>query len=334
MILQNFNMTFRCLKDLVAFWKKYPPVVPTMYTYNPTDQPHTPAGDESSLDVQYLPACGAGITSQHWYTAGRQPGNAENEPFVAWLTNVASTPNDDVPDLFSISYGDEEHGVTESYAVRCNTEFQSAGVRGITLLAASGDSGAGCSLGAYVPTFPASSPYITGVGGLEGGSAGRHPTGEQVAHFSGGGFSNYFSRPSFQDTAVAAYLKQSSVPSTRLFNKDGAGFPDISAQAVQFDVVTDGFFFPLDGTSCACPTAAGLFGLLNQDRLDAGKSKLGFLNPMLYAGAAGGFNDIESGYNDYCGNPSAFPATKGWDAVTGFGSPDYPSLKTYVLSLP
>ena len=54
----------------------------------------------------------------------------------------------------------------------------------------------------YVPTFPASSPYITAVGGLQGGTPGRSPTGERVAEISGGGFSNYFARPAFQDAAV------------------------------------------------------------------------------------------------------------------------------------
>ena len=85
-----------------------------------------------------------------------------------------------------------------------------AGARGISLLAASGDSGAGCAVGRFVPTFPASSPWVTGVGGLSGGA--KRGDEETTAGLSGGGFSNYFGRPSYQDDAVAAYLKQSGLP--------------------------------------------------------------------------------------------------------------------------
>ena len=38
-----------------------------------------------------------------------------------------------------------------------------------------------------------------------GGTPGQTPTGESVADLSGGGFSNYFSRPSYQDLAVKKY---------------------------------------------------------------------------------------------------------------------------------
>lgn len=36
------------------------------------------------------------------------------------------------------------------------------------------------------------------------------------------------------------------------------------------------------GTSCASPTAAGVFSLINDKRLAAGKPTLGFMNPLLY----------------------------------------------------
>jgi len=38
----------------------------------------------------------------------------------------------------------------------------------------------------------------------------------------------------------------------------------------------------LDGTSASAPIFAGVVTLLNDARLNAGKSPLGFLNPMLY----------------------------------------------------
>mmetsp|Transcript_49251 Transcript_49251/g.96610 ORF Transcript_49251/g.96610 Transcript_49251/m.96610 type:complete len:569 (+) Transcript_49251:28-1734(+) len=323
--------------DLKLFWKKYKmPGTGFSWTDVPKSQKHSPVGTEASLDVQWLSVSGQNINTEHWSTEGEQPGNPENEPFVAFLTKLSTTASP--PTTFSISYGDEEDGVTESYAVRCSAEFQAAGVRGITLLAASGDSGVGCAVGKYVPTFPASCPYITGVGGLSGGSPGRSPTGESVAQLSGGGFSNYFARPPYQDSAVAAYTSH-SLPDPGQWNHTGAGFPDIAAQALQFDTCTEGFFYPIDGTSCACPAASGVFSRLNQDRQDAGKKGLGWLNPMIYSGApeqAGShmFNDVLDGANDHCGAASGFPAATGWDACTGWGSPNYGKLKDYVLSLP
>ena len=56
----------------------------------------------------------------------------------------------------------------------CNLGFMKAGVRGLSLLFASGDLGAcghtGCGMlrSRFKPGFPASSPYVTTVGGTNG----------------------------------------------------------------------------------------------------------------------------------------------------------------------
>ena len=80
------------------------------------------------------------------------------------------TADTDVPQLFSTSYGEDEDSVTPAYAGRVVTEFQKAGARGITLLFASGDSGAArdsgkCHIGGvFNSQWPAASPWVTGVG--------------------------------------------------------------------------------------------------------------------------------------------------------------------------
>merc|ERR1712050_366969 len=96
----------------------------------------------------------------------------------------------------------------------------------------------------------------------------------------------------------------------------GRAYPDISAQASNF-FVWAGLPMPgVAGTSCASPTAAGIFSLLNDLRLQNGKSSLGFLNPFIYE-HADAFNDITTGSNDGCGFFSeGWPAKQGWDAVT------------------
>ena len=225
-----------------------------------------------------------------------------------------------------------------SCAQRCSVEFQKAGARGISLFAASGDGGVGCGTNGFVPTFPASCPYVTGVGAVTGGTPGSSPTGEGVADISGGGFSNYFTRPAYQDTAVRRYLATgSSIPDKKNWNATGAGFPDIAAQGILFDVCTEDFFYPYSGTSAACPSATGVMATLAQQRLDNNMTKLGWLNPFFYQiGAAdegvNAFNDVTDGVNVHCGDDTGFSATKGWDPVSGWGTLNYGKMKPLVRS--
>merc|ERR1711959_457662 len=160
----------------------------------------------------------------------------ENEPFMKWLTTVSKTSDDDVPKLFSTSYGEGESTWSPAAAQRLNAEFMKVGARGITLLFASGDSGASCKSGKFTPNMPASSPYVTSVGGTEPASGFPAPNSESAIGLSSGGFSNYWSTPDWQKDAVTTYLKQSGVPSSsqRGFNASGRGFPDIAAQATGF----------------------------------------------------------------------------------------------------
>ena len=119
-----------------------------------------------------------------------------------------------------------------------------------------------------------------------------------------------------------------------MWNRSGAGFPDVAAHAMNFDVCTSDFFYPISGTSAASPTVAGIFAMLDQVREESGKPSLGFLNPLIYTSMSAHFNDITEGKNDYCDAPEAFPAAPGWDASTGFGSPNFAKLKAAVLALP
>ena len=61
-----------------------------------------------------------------------------------------------------------------------------------------------------------------------------------------------------------------------------------------------------------------------------GKPPLGFLNPALYAAGAIGF-DVTQGNNKLGACPAGFPATKGWDAITGLGTPTYQALRAALL---
>merc|ERR1712187_1068563 len=142
--------------------------------------------------------------------------------------------------------------------------------------------------------------------------------------------------PDYQKEAVAAYLQQSGLPDTVKYqvNTSGRAYPDIAAQAEDFCVTPGGC--GVAGTSCATPTASGIVGALNDARLAAGKSSLGFLNPLLYSLAGtDSFQDITTGSTSGCGFfSSGWPAKQGWDAVTGLGTLNYKNMVKAVLDLP
>lgn len=285
------------------------------------------AGVEAELDIEYINALGAGVSSEFWGFSGNSPDNPQNEPFLNWLAVVSNTSDDEVPLIFSTSYGEPEDSTTQETADRTNAEFMKAGARGISLLFASGDSGAGCDKDKFVPNWPAGSPYVTGVGGTTG-------VPEKAVGLASGGFCNRWPVQPWQQDAVSTYLSNASgVPPTKYYNASGRGFPDIAAQATDFTVVANLVPLPgVAGTSCASPTASGVMALLNDLRLSAGKSSLGFLNPFIYQNAAS-FNDITEGSNSGC-SEGGFPAAKGWDPVTGVGTPNYEKLREAVLALP
>lgn len=239
-----------------------------------------------------------------------------------------------VPKIFSTSYGEDESSWSLPAATRLNAEFMKAGARGISLLYASGDEGSNCKGGKFVPEGPGSSPYVTAVGGTAPTAGFPKPGSETAIGLSSGGFSSYWAQPTYQKDAVAKYLASSAAlpPATRGYNVSGRAYPDISAQATDYCVTP--FGCGVAGTSCATPTASGIFGLLNDLRLQGGKATLGFLNPFIYSNAAA-FNDVTTGANSGCGFvEKGWPATAGWDAVTGVGTPNYVKLAAAVAALP
>jgi hypothetical protein len=67
-----------------------------------------------------------------------------------------------------------------------------------------------------------------------------------------------------------------------------------------------------------------VFARLNAERAASGKPPLGFLNPFIYQNGDA-FNDVKLGMNQGAGK-IGFSASEGWDAATGFGTPNFPKL--------
>lgn len=91
----------------------------------------------------------------------------------------------------------------------------------------------------------------------------------------------------------------------------------------------------ISGSSMSTPIFASVITLINDMRLAAGKTQLGFLNPAIYAHNGTGLTDITIGKSVGCGidGQQGFPTAVGWDAVTGFGSPYFPTLSIYLFGL-
>jgi len=280
------------------------------------------SGVESMLDIQTITSVAGNLHAEFWGFSGRDPDNKDNEPFFTWLTQMDNTSDADVPKVFSTSYGEDENSWTLDAGTRLNTEFQKNGVRGISLLFASGDEGANCENGRFQPETPSSSPWVTAVGGTDN-------NGLSAIGLSSGGFSDRWPQPSYQAAAVAAYLNNTGTLPSPIYgyNVTNRGYPDIASQASDFTVVVNRVPMPgVAGTSCASPTAAAVVALINDARLQAGQPVLGFLNPWLYRNMAL-FNDIKQGSSGgACAGGKGWPATAGWDAVTGVGSLNYAKL--------
>ncbi|KAG8681181.1 hypothetical protein FRC08_015797, partial [Ceratobasidium sp. 394] len=327
--------------DLQTFYKKYRTDAAgstfSVELINGGKNTQSDPGVEAGLDVQYAGAISYPTPNIFYSTGGSPPYIPDsntptntNEPYLDWVSYMLNKTT--LPNTISTSYGDDEQTVPLDYAIRVCNDFATLGARGVSLLFSSGDGGVGsgsCKTNhgtprtRFQPIFPASCPYVTAVGGTYKISP------EVGVSFSQGGFSDYFARPSWQSTAVSTFLTSLGNTYSGLYNTTGRGFPDVAAQGQGFQVVVGGSTTPVGGTSASAPTFAGVIALLNDYRISRGKSSLGWLNPWLYANAAGALNDITSGSNPGCGT-NGFTARAGWDPVTGLGTPDFVKLQAVV----
>ena len=120
-----------------------------------------------------------------------------------------------------------------------------------------------------------------------------------------------------------------------MFNASGRAYPDFAAVATPYEVVASGYVQTGTGTSASTPTASAVISFLNQHRVAGGKASLGFLNPLIYGvlGPKGCFRDVTKGCNPGPHEKPGFYATEGFDAATGWGSPNFDALLAEVMKL-
>ena len=305
---------------------------------------------ETSLDVEWAHAIAPeaniiNVTTDPAETQGVQglPAMMNAEQFI--VDNHQAT-------VITQSFGAVEEGFGSAQALlNLRHAFISAAANGVTVLASSGDGGSANSKKTPVknpttlpfPTvnWPASDPLVTSVGGTYlctnpvtgvGVDSTDAPSNCQVSPAvreigwidAGGGFSHIFATPAYQDTLPAGSTAISGM----------RGVPDVAFQAsartgpLVYDTAPGaGGWFIVGGTSCSSPQFAGVVAIADQI---AGHG-LGQINPTLYHLAAGPnygtyFNDVTTGNNQADPNIPGYPATTGWDPVTGLGTPNAAAL--------
>lgn len=274
----------------------------------------TPFGNpEVSLDIEMILSMSPGVSNIYVYEAPNP------SPWVDLLSRMA---NDNLAKQLSCSWGG---GPPDAVAEQI---FQQMALQGQTFFNAAGDSDA--FIGPI--SFPADSPHITEVGAttLTTGAGAVYYASETVWNWgneygpaydgigSSGGISTFYSIPSWQTninfTASRGSATKRNVPDVALTG-DNVWVIFGSGQGGAFG-----------GTSCAAPLWAGFTALINQQGTLNGHPPVGFINPAIYAIAAGPsynncFHDTRTGDNKWSGSPNLFSAVTNYDLCTGLGSP-------------
>jgi len=245
-------------------------------------------------------------------------------------------------DVISQSFGDAESCVPPTVAKAQHKVFVQATLEGITLIASSGDNGAAqlsCDGQSYLKSVssPASDPLVLSVGGTHltaDASTGAYQ-GETAWNdtfgASGGGLSTTFREPLYQ-IGISGLHGRRGVPDVAYNGDVNGGVLTAWSQGMPANV---GDIYIFGGTSAGSPQWAGVTALADQKV----HGRLGWLNPALYLVAHTGvrrqtFHDVLTGNNtvtltDANGNPqtvTGYSARRGWDAVTGLGSPNVQGL--------
>jgi len=200
--------------------------------------------------------------------------------------------------------------------------FKKMATQGQSYFNAAGDSGAWKKTTQFV--WPADSEFVISVGGTEltTKGAGKGWSSEIVWPAGGGGISpNNRPIPSWQK--LKGVITKANEGSKTLRNG-----PDVSANSNwSFYVCADQTTCTENvygGTSFAAPMWAGYLALTNQQAAAHHDPAPGFINPTIYPlGLGSGYN---TDFHDITVGSNGFPATKGYDLASGWGSPNTDGL--------
>jgi subtilase family serine protease len=332
---------------------QYTAVLPPKFTDQKDCNPAGWSG-EQTLDVEAVHAMAGGANIKYYASASCNDAD--------FLDALAAIVDDNEAQLVSNSWGDTEANESADNVSAYEQIFLQGALQGISFIYSSGDNGDDlASTGIKQTDYPASDPYVTAVGGTStsiGADGSLKQTGWGTQKYSlaadgkswtpvgflygaGGGYSSLFNRLPWQEGVVP-----DSAPPGRAVPDVGLdGDPTTGMLVGQTQTFPSGVHygeFRIGGTSLAAPLFAGMTALTLQN---AGGG-LGLLGPTIYGQAnSGTFTDVKPDLKDL-GNvrpdyangvdaadgilysvrafnqDSSLKVTKGWDDVTGLGSPN------------
>lgn len=166
--------------DLQTFFQRFlPEAVGQTFTHvqvNGGGNDQNDPGVEANLDIQYTEGLTTPTPNVYFSTGGSPPFIADdntptntNEPYLDWLDFVLALPDDQLPQTFSTSYGDDEQTVPLDFAQAACDQFAQLGARGASIMFSSGDDGVGggdclsndgTNTTKFLPNFPASCTFV------------------------------------------------------------------------------------------------------------------------------------------------------------------------------
>jgi subtilase family serine protease len=324
-------------QDLTVFDQQFGLPAITLQQISPIHEPVSDPrhdrpgwGDETTLDVEIMHALAPGakivvLTSPVAETEGTI-GLPEFRQLLQY------TIDHKLGTIVSNSWGASEMTLKDAAGQaeiqKWDTLFKQATTQdGITLLSSSGDHGAtdfldlqGTKLSPTPTTsFPSDDPWVTSVGGTSLKRLAQ-TFRETAWSSSGGGFSAFFSEPSYQ---------QSLPESVQNLLQHRRGVPDVAGDAdpaTGLAMYENGSWSTAGGTSASAPLWAALVAIADQ----MAGHPLGFLNPALYTIASStrylhDFHEITIGNNSVNTQGvqvKGYNAVPGWDPITGWGTPN------------
>jgi subtilase family serine protease len=304
--------------------------------FDPTNADQVGWTVEIALDVQWAHAMAPGasiilvsaasdqfqdILDAQNYAINNRLGNILSESFGASEIDLAVF----LPDILAANEVSYKRAVEEN----------------ISTFVSAGDSGAEADVNgtpARAPQYPASSAFVTTVGGTNlffGSATAADPNGTYQGEITwnesqilagggatGGGISSVFRLPNFQQHLPKATLQALG---------GHRGYPDVAYNAgaaggvlvhIGTIIPAANTFFIVSGTSAGAPQWAAIGSIVDQ----VAGHPLGSLNKRIYKlGRKGALNtlahDITVGNNSFDGI-TGFSATAGWDLTTGWGTPN------------
>ncbi len=345
------------LSDLRTFAKCFQLSIPAINGHAVGLKHPLAPGGESTLDLEVLTAAAPRLKGVDVYES--RPNAVDVlDSLTAPLAKSASRP-----DVISVSLGSCERATLDtigSSGLRAvEGSLAMAAADGISVLAASGDDGSsacqkpsGQPVRTLAVSFPASSPWVTGVGGT---NIALDPANQILAQqvwndsplviaAGGGGVSSLFGRPAYQDPLVASNHR--TVPDVSMLADVAPGF-EIYCTA-EPDCVGTGSAGPwseVGGTSAASPLLAGGLALVDQVLRAQDRQNVGLANPMLYAiarspGVANVISDVADNDNDLGASLTSAhlplgccTAGPGYDDASGLGSVNLTGLASAAGSM-